>query len=773
MDSYQLQHTVFPAHIRSEDGKIQTVSQHCTEAANYACAALRPISLGETGYLAGLLHDAGKLTGAYKKYLEDAVAGRPVCKGSVNHTFAGVRLILDILCEGASKSARLAAQHIAYAIGAHHGLFDTVDPDGRNGFDHRRTKDDPTIEEGLRNALSLWDTEDLNARLERSGVEVHAFYRQLPGGKEARPFLSHLLVRLLLSAVIEGDRRSTAEFAHSSPFQPISATEELWSDCLSHLEQKLQQFPQETAVQIGRSTFSSRCRDFAAKPGGIYRLNMPTGAGKTLSSMRYALAHAKRWDKKHIFFVMPLLAIIDQNAAVIRDYLGRQDIILEHHSNVLATEEGPELDRRELLAENWDSPVVITTLVQFLNTLFSHKTTAIRRMHSLSDSIIIFDEVQTVPPKLLSLFNQAITFLAYGCNATVILCSATQPALEHAQRPLACIPEDMVPYEEALWEPFRRTTIQPTQAMDLEKIAAFASQQLADVNSLLIVCNKKSQAEQLFHLLQKEDAACFHLSASMCMAHRRDVLAAMEQAKAHSKVLCVSTQVMEAGIDASFGCVIRLQAGMDSVVQAAGRCNRHGESETPVPVYVIRCKGENLHLLKDLELGKDATEELICTTHEELSCAKAIEQYYRIFYRDQKAKIGQDYRCKLLDAKLYDLLGENRKYVRQQPTYFLNQAFKTACTHFQVFDQDTVDVVVPYGDGAAEIAQLRNDPTYLFEHSQRLKPYTISLYTHQRKALDEQGALSLVHGSVLVLEPHWYDAYLGLQVRREMAFLEV
>ncbi len=764
---------IYPAHIRPEDAAIQTVVEHCAETAIYARAALEPVGLGETGYLAGLLHDDGKLTGAYRKYIVDIAEGRPVHRGSVNHTFAGVRMALDVLCKEASPMEKLAGQHIAYAIGAHHGLFDAVDPDGMSGFDHRRTKQDPTIEEGLRNALVQWDLEDLRQRLTRSGREVKAFYSRLPGGKADRPFFSHLLVRLLLSAVIEGDRRSTAEFERPSLPHSIPASKALWNNCLEHLEQELQKFPRDTAVQIGRSTFSQRCKDFAKRPGGIYRLNMPTGAGKTLSSLRYALAHAEHWDKKHIFFVMPLLAIIDQNAAVIQKYLGREDVILEHHSNILPIEDGPELDKRELLMDTWDSPVVITTLVQFLNTLFSHKTTSIRRMHSLCDSVIIFDEVQTVPSKLLSLFNQAITFLTQSCGATIILCSATQPALEYAQRPLYRVPEEMVPYDQTLWAPFRRTTIQPARAMELEELAAFAVEQLGKAKSLLIICNKKAQAEELYRRLQNADAACFHLSAAMCMAHRRAALNAMEEAKAHGKVLCIATQVMEAGIDTSFGCVIRLQAGMDSVIQSAGRCNRNGESETPVPVYVIRYKGENLNLLADIECGRDSTGELLCGDWEDLSSAAAIERYYRIYYRNQRAKVSQDFYCDRLRADLYDLLGGNQKYLREQSAYFINQAFKTAGTHFRVFAEDTVDVVVPYGDGAEEIKRLRRDSQYLFKHSARLKPYTISLYAHQRKALDEQGALSTAPGGVLVLEPSWYDETLGLQIRREMTFLEV
>ncbi len=765
---------IYPAHIRMTDNgpEIQTVQEHCREAAEYASDALRDIGLRATAYLAGAIHDAGKQSDAFRRYLVDIAEDRPVHKGSVNHTFAGVRLVLDHLCQdGISPWAQIAAEHIAYAIGAHHGLFDILDPDGENGFDWRRQKEDPTVAEGVKNTLKQLDMTALTEQLERSGEELRRAYRKL-GRRNEQEFHSHLLTRLLLSAVIEGDRRSTAEFTYPGRLNPIPADRTLWQDCLAHLEKRLAEFPTESAVDLGRSRFSRCCKDFAKKPCGIYRLNMPTGAGKTLSSLRYALAHAAHWEKKHIFFVMPLLGIIDQNAAVIRKYLGREDILLEHHSNVLIPTDGPELDPRELLIENWDAPVVITTLVQFLNTLFLHRTTSIRRMHSLCNSVIIFDEVQSVPPRILSLFNQGIYFLSKVCGATVILCSATQPALEYAHRPLPDVPEEIVPYEKTLSAPFRRTRILPCASMDLEAIAAFAAERLAQTDSLLIICNKKAQAATLCSLLQREQASVFHLSAAMCMAHRRSVLAEMEGARTRGKVLCVSTQLMEAGIDVSFGCVIRLQAGMDSVVQAAGRCNRNGKSETPLPVYVIPCQGENLSRLTDIQNGWKATNELFGTPREDYADAAAVAEYYRIYYKNQKGKT-QDFYCKELEATLYDLLGQNDCSLRGDCGYYLKQAYLTAGTHFQVFDEDTVDVVVPYGEGIGLIDALHGAREICAEQLELLKPYTISLYSEQKKALEAQGALRVAASGILTLEANWYNSTLGLQTQREMTFLEV
>lgn len=334
-----------------------------------------------------------------------------------------------------------------------------------------------------------------------------------------------------------------------------------WQPYLERVEEKLARFPQDTPIKKARGEISVRCRAFSEKPGGIYRLNVPTGAGKTLSSLRYALAHAQKWGKRRIIFTSPLLSILEQNAQVLREYLDDDRIILEHHSNVLHTQDSDNLDLRELAVESWNAPVIITTLVQLLNTLFEGRTTAIRRFQGLCNSIIVIDEVQTVPSRMLSLFDLAVDFLANICGASVLLCSATQPCLEKAVHPLRTCQGDIIPYDPALWEPFHRTVITNAGGQTLEQIGAFALDLLAEVKSLLIVCNTKDEAAYLFGQLKEHAQACCHLSASMCIAHRRAALSGLEQALAEGrKCLCVATQVIEAGVDISFERVIRLSA---------------------------------------------------------------------------------------------------------------------------------------------------------------------------------------------------------------------
>ena len=231
------------------------------------------------------------------------------------------------------------------------------------------------------------------------------------------------------------------------------------------------------------------------------------------------------------------------------------------------------------MTATWESPIIVSTLVQLLNTLFSGRGSCIRRFHSLSGSIIVIDEVQTVPSHLLTLFHLALGFLSEVCGATVLLCSATQPCSEAARHPIAVPTPDMVPYDRALWQAFRRTELRDAGAMPLAEIPAFAAGVLAEADSLLIVCNKKGEAASILRAMEALNCRCFHLSAAMCMAHRRTVLAEMEEVLERlrkepgtgRKVVCVSTQVIEAGVDISFARVNRLMAGMHSVVQSAGR----------------------------------------------------------------------------------------------------------------------------------------------------------------------------------------------------------
>lgn len=778
------------AHIQRDSSgaitAVQSVSNHCRNTAKYAAEALEPVSLSACGYLAGLVHDAGKYTASFQNYLVNQIGQR----GSVNHTFAGVRLLLERYFRAdAQDFSGVVNELLALAAGGHHGLFDCVDERQKNGFQHRLTKEGIGYEEAVENFFCFCISQgELDQQFQAAQQELTPILEKILSmtsednefSDNETAFYSGLLARLLLSAVIEGDRRDTAIFMEGSIFPPARSGEEqeqLWSTLLTRMEEKLNTLPLKTPIDRARHAISSQCRQAAEQPGGVLRLNVPTGGGKTLSGLRFALAHAHRHRKQRIIFTSPLLSILDQNAKEIRKYIQDDSLILEHHSNLIPIEENDQqLDERELLTETWEAPIIITTLVQLLNTLFSGKTTCIRRFHSLCNSVIVIDEVQTVPSKMLSLFSLAINFLSEICGATVVLCSATQPCTEQIEHPIHGPIPEIVPYDPKLWKAFQRTNIQSIGLMSLEQIADFALEKLEYVDSLLIVCNTKAEAKSLYRLLKVGSFTLFPLSADMCVAHRRDTLDKLRSTldQHGKKTVCVSTQVIEAGVDISFASVIRLSAGMDSIVQAAGRCNRSGEAGPGVlaPVYLVECQQENLSRLPDIQLGKDAAQELIAefTAHPEqfqqrLDSDTAIGYYYRALYR--REPVGHhDYSVKD-HPSLFSLLSLNSQYA-QERLYYFNQAFRLAGSLFQVFEENTVDVIVPYGQGAKLIQDLNSgkaehDMTYTKALLEQAKPYTISLYQYQVERLNKEHSLISLQGGALGLSGH-YSAETGFSL---------
>lgn len=787
------------AHI-NQDGIKQTLKEHLLGAATRAALCLKDVGLEKSAYLAGLLHDLGKFTDKFQSYLAAEDSSK---RGSVIHTFQGCRYFLEQVPDTKDQEAiekQFTAELLAFAVGAHHGLFDCIDEAGKLGMQYRREKEGTAYSEALTaffaQGFSKGTIEELFSLASDEIDQVLLQIEQCYSKDDEYCFEVGLLARLLLSAVIEGDRHDTASFMNREVVPSYNKDMRLfWSDRLRFMETKLQDLQQNSSVSKARTAISDQCRAFAEKPPGIYRLNVPTGGGKTLSSLRYALAHARKYNHKRVIFTSPLLSILEQNAEVIRSYVGDDSIILEHHSNVVQTEQtSEELDVRELLIQSWNAPIILTTLVQLLNCMFDGKTSSVRRFQALCNSVIVIDEVQTVPTKLLSLFNLTIRFLAEHCGATVILCSATQPYLEGLDHPLLPVPEEMVPYDPAIWEAFRRTQLEPMGNYRLDELPKRICTLLTDTDSLLVVCNRKDEAAYLLAQTSFPGLIKYHLSASMCMQHRRDTVAALKHAlefkTRKEKILCVSTQVIEAGVDISFQRVLRLTAGMDSVVQAAGRCNRNRESAEPCPVYIINCTDEKLSRLPDIQRGKTATISLLSAFQSEsvrfqndLASDAAIQYYYQSFYSDMPGK-ARDYPLPTLRTTMFDLLSENNAYASNSGAeiadYILRQAFKTAGREFSVFDENTVDVLVPYQKGAQLISQMceercKYDPVYCTSLLKQAVGYTVSLYDYQHRQLAEKGALYPVcNGCAIALLPEYYDEQVGFKAEgMNMAFWEV
>lgn len=760
---------ICPAHFRKdgEDTILQSLKQHCENTARYASEALKTAKLQSAGELAGLLHDMGKAKTAFGEYL----FGNGGKRGSVNHTFAGAKYLLSRFHGDTCETfADFAAELLAYAVGGHHGTFDCVNEDGRDELLRRLNATEIDYEESCRNFFSQCITEEETAALfQKASNEIAVLAERIDlyaQSGEERDFYLGLLARLLLSAVIEGDRRDTAEFTYAMEYPAVPPdSRTIWETCLCKTEEYVGNFSCKRPIDRVRQTISERCAAFVGETHGIYRLYLPTGAGKTIAGLRAALHHAKHHAKERIFILSPLLSVTEQNAEVIRKCIADDQLILEHHSNLVQTRDDGEADENELFAENWRKPIVISTLVQFLNTLFSGKTTCIRRFQALCNSVIVIDEVQTVPPRMLSLFNYAIEFLAEFCNATVILCSATQPALEMAQRPLKKPPADVFPVDEALLACFHRTELRDAGSLQLEEIPSYLMEHAE--GSALIVCNKRSEAAQIYRSLVGREV--FHLSASMCAAHRNDTLTALGQSLPDGAPICVSTQVIEAGVDISFDYAIRLMAGMDNILQTAGRCNRNGKSERAT-VDILCCADENLSRLKDIKQAKEATQELLSNFKNnpqrydgDLASEKAITAYYRRLYHGM-ASGAQDYSLGKNEPSLFSLLSDNEAFVKRCSTaqrFSLRQAFQTAGAAFTVFDENTTDVLVPYGEGKELIAEMQGehaacDASYFASLVQKAKPYSISLYKYQMDALVKAGGVHQ-HNGIWMLDTRYYD----------------
>ena len=732
---------MYEAHINGE--KLQTCKAHCMNTARYAKAYAKGIGIENTAYLCGLVHDAGKCTAEFKHYIEAASRGEEVSKGSVIHTFAGVKMILSRYHTHYNPNAEtgdfnnLAAELIAIAVGSHHGQFDVFNAAGESGFGHRLEKqpgyDKKAIQNYYKECISVAEIDHL---FSKSTQEIQKIYFRLlklvektddeEKNKEILFYLG-LLERMILSLLVEGDRRDTAEFMSDGKmhFLNTGETEQtiIWKNAFKHLMIKLDAFPQKTELQRARRKLSDYCEVFAENPCGIYRLNLPTGAGKTLSSLRYALAHAKKFNKKHIIFAIPLLSILDQNVGVIREAVGNDSLILEHHSNVVQ-EGGTDEEnlKRELLRDTWDSPIIITTLVQLLNTMFEGKTSSIRRFHSLVNSVVVIDEVQSVPTKMMSLFNLTLNFLSNICNTTFLLCSATQPLLEQNRHKLLVGRGEVIPAHELekYKKIFKRTNVQCIGTLDQDNIIQQVEEYYQKYTNVLVVCNTKKEAYELFLKAKSITDNCIHLSTSMCMAHRKRIIEEMSQKLSNRKpLICVSTQLIEAGVDVSFGAVIRLAAGIDNVAQAAGRGNRNGESEKLAPVSIAFLKGEDLSRLKEIKLAQDVTGELVteyknrpATFENDLISDSSVNYYYeRLIQKIEKVEHWTDYSVE--NSNLLDYLSCNTFNTQNMSIkdgdITMRQAFKTAGEKFEVFDNAQISLIVPYGEGREIINEILSD----------------------------------------------------------------
>ena len=798
--------TFYLAHYRAADAVSQSVEQHSMETSLFAKEFAGKIGFDLFGELLGLLHDLGKYSFQYQCYIKSAVG--LLCpadkdyldptkyKGKIDHSTAGGQWINEALRD-AVKINKLAAEIVSLCVLSHHsGLIDVFDITGEDKFSARLNRDDTLTHYGeakekIDRALSdriteLISSEEKNEQLKGLVKLLHGFCSD-----PRRSFSTGLLVRFLFSCLIDADRLSTANFEN-----PQEATLRYlgnyqgWEKLIDCFERTT--FEIKNEVDQKRSEISSSCMRRASDKQGLYYLTVPTGGGKTFSSLRFALHHAKQHKLDRIIYVIPYTSIIDQNASKVAKIFEdvSKEIVLEHHSNLVAEK---DTWRNRILSENWDAPIIFTTSVQLLETLFGSGTRSVRRMHQLAKSVIIFDEIQTLSIKTVHLFNNAINFLTHLCSSTVIFCTATQPLL-HAVDPS----KGAVTYSEAmeivdfppLFDALKRVGVQnclKSEGWTEEELADRVERLLNYKGSVLVVTNTKSNAKRLYESCSRILKNVFHLSTGMCPRHRKEILGKVIGYLAPSEpkpVVCISTQLIEAGVDVDFAAVIRCLAGLDSIAQAAGRCNRNGRQEGLGIVQIINLRNESLDKLPEIKMAQNITlrifdeyEKDSAFFDNDIIGHKAMKRFYEYFFYKRAQEMSYPVPRKTLgrDDDLLSLLSQNQQSIEAyklkhgSPSPYLRQSFKTASEHFRVIDAPTQALIVPYNEDAKSIIVKLSEQLSLREEATLLnssQQYSVNIFPYMiRHLYDKKAIFETYHESgIWYLDSKYYSKDFGVSL---------
>ena len=781
---------MFLAHVtRTNDGQVveQSLCDHCHHSAVYAQENI-VASLSHVAYFLGIIHDMGKAKTEYLIYLRtvfECPEKSLILRGSVNHTFASVIWILSHMSDQMDAVTRIAHEVLAYVVGAHHGLFDLCDIDGNSGLEHRLFYDKNQIHyaESVQNFYTeVMSADDLNVLFDVAIKELVSFIERMIKTDSSHIYFDiSTLCRMLLSALVYGDRRDTSEFMSQSVEN--NYLENNWDAACDFYEQKIATFQAKSELDLVRQDISKQCFDAAARKPGIYRLNVPTGGGKTLSSFRYSLHHARLFNKRRIIYAASHITILEQNADVWRDYYVTPEYVLEHHSNVVndVSDLSEELNSYELLSMTWDSPVILTTFVQVLDAFVSGRMSAVGHLCALANSILILDEVQNIPRKYTYIFNEVLNVLVRYFNCTVVLCSATQPCFGDVSVPLcyANVP-DLVVLTDDQKQVFVRTTIvdkTTKYGMSLRDLSLFCQTVLSDLPSVLCICNTREQAAILYaYTKDMKDVIVLHLSNNMCKTHINDTLVYVKSllqrivdGDCDKKLLVISTQIPEAGVDVSFACVIRVLAGLDNAIQADGRCNRSYEYGSGV-TYIVKLNqsDEKAQYLPDVRVMQASMEAVLADSN--LSCNllsdATVNAYYDKLFRLTKNILGYPYQ----NGSLFDLLSNIR--MGHSSLFDLSIPFKEVGNACSVIDGGSYNVVVPYAKYQCQFFKLKQileeqpDNIGLVRHYLLLmKHCVVNVFDSQLAKLKEKGLVhSYLDDTVYLLDESVYSDDIGLSL---------
>ncbi len=702
----------------------QVLSDHLRNVADIASKFGDSFGAADIAYAGGLLHDIGKYSSEFQKRLE------------------GVDIRVDHSTAGAREARALYPKHLSrileYIITGHHG--------GLLNYGSSET--------GLEGRMGNKFIPDYSAYSDEiQAPDLTRFRPKLKPVQKKKGYSIAFFTRMLYSCLVDADSLDTEAFA-----DPDSASLRGRYDSFERLSQKFDDYmatlfskAEKTEINTRRRGIYEQCRKMAVSPPQMFTLAVPTGGGKTLSSMGFALDHLRQHGLRRIFYVIPYTSIIEQNAGKFREIFGNRNV-LEHHSNfdpkTIADDDAASVENfLKLSAENWDMPIVVTTNVQFFESLFSNRRSRCRKIHNLAQSVIILDEAQMLPTDYLRPCLQALSELVCNYGSTVVICTATQPKLGDLLDD-SIKPVEIVQSPAELYEAFRRVCVNDLGSLSDKELSA----RLQEHRQVLCIVNTRAHAQHLHAALSKH-GKCYHLSARMCPVHRRRQLKEIQELlRQGADCRVISTQLIEAGVDIDFPVVYRSIAGIDSIAQAAGRCNREGRAERG-DVYIFRSAeryGQATSWQRlTAEIGR-----MVMDAHGDPLSLPAVEAYFQKLY-SYKGDEGLDRR---------EILPSFEKGLSELAFPFEDVGWK-----FSIIEQGTKDLIIPYGDeGRALADELRNSESP-WKYTRRLQGYTISIYPDEFGDLERAGKINLFGDRFYVLnDMSEYSEFIGLINRKSI-----
>lgn len=720
------------AHLGGVNGDVHGLHEHLKKVADGAA-----VFAGDWGrdwaYLAGLWHDIGKYNPEFQAYirrvatpdahLEDPDDPKPLL--GPDHSTAGAQYATQRFED---VKMGVAGRILAYIIAGHHaGLADWQD---EKSLHHRLSTRGA---ECLAKVKHLVPEEILNASLPTSS----------PPSREGLA----LWIRMLFSSVVDADFLDTESYMQGNvgrgEYPEIDALLERYHVFMTSKNTG------DSAVNRIRSEILRECLDKANEPSGFFTLSVPTGGGKTLASLGFALEHAKKHGKKRIIYVIPYTSIIEQTADVFREVLGAE-VVVEHHSQFEPSSVREEASRQRLATENWDAPIIVTTNVQFFESLYATRTSKTRKLHNITNSVVILDEAQMLPPELLDPVRHVMQELMQHYGVTMVLSTATQPVLADPPLEAGAIkhtvemmtPREIIKDPKSLYSDLKRVQVEPRSGT-VEWVAL--AEELTGYEQVLCIVSQRDDCREL-HGLMREGTV--HLSALMCGAHRSEVIERIKQdLKADKPVRVISTQLVEAGVDLDFPVVYRAMAGLDAIAQAAGRCNREGKRELGKVVVFEPPKGAPKGLLAK---AADAGAFVLRSITDDMLQPKHFTAYFDEFYGAVARSSGYDAKGVLSCLKSNQLAFE----------------FRQAAHKFQMIDDTYLPVIVMYGKGAELISVLRRgtlDSVVMRTKMREAQRYTITIPKPVHEKLLAAGEIKEVEGLSGVYVQDNLNLYDGLR----------